>query len=320
MDNIVVSVKNLTKKFGKFTAVENISFEIKEGEIVGLLGPNGAGKTTTISMLLGLTLPTSGEIRILGKDVTKKRSETLSEVNFASAYSQLQGRITVWENLVVFSHLYGITDYKLRINELLERLEITDLRNKQFQDLSAGQKTRVILAKALINYPKLLLLDEPTASLDPDISEKIQNFFLKIREKFQTTILYTSHDMQEVTKMCDRIIFLSKGKIVATDTPFNLTKQIKKCSLILTFDGDFQKIEYYLKQKGFKFSIDRPHTVNIILDNEEDITKILVGLSKEKVWITDVNVEKPNLEDVFLTISRGGELIDPKGDQIFRLD
>lgn len=309
MDNIVVSVKNLTKTFGKFTAVNDISFEMKEGEIVGLLGPNGAGKTTTISMLLGLTLPTTGEIRILGKDITKKRSETLAEVNFASAYSQLQGRITVQENLIVFSHLYGITDYALRISELLERLEISHLKNKQFQDLSAGQKTRVIIAKALINHPKLLLLDEPTASLDPDISEKIQDFFLKIREKFQTTILYTSHDMQEVSKMCDRIIFLSKGKIVAQDTPFNLTKKIKKCNLVLTFEGDYQKIEYYLKQKNFKFVIAKPQIVNIVLENEEDIAKILVGLSKEGIWITDVEVEKPKLEDVFLQISREGQII-----------
>jgi len=307
--NSIVSVKNLTKTFNKFTAVNDVSFEIKEGEIVGLLGPNGAGKTTTISMLLGLTLPTSGEIRILGKDITKKRSETLSEVNFASAYSQLQGRITVWENLIVFCKLYGVTGYELRVKELLERLEITHLKNKQFQDLSAGQKTRVILAKAMINHPKLLLLDEPTASLDPDISEKIQNFFLKIREKFQTTILYTSHDMQEVSKMCDRIIFLSKGKIVAEDTPLNLTKKIKKCNLVLTFEGDYQRIEYYLKQKNFKFVIARGQIVNIVLENEEDIAKILVGLSKEGIWITDVEVEKPKLEDVFLSISRSGSLI-----------
>lgn len=306
MENNVVLVKNLTKTFGKFTAVNDISFEIKEGEIVGLLGPNGAGKTTTISMLLGLTVPTTGEIRILGEDVVKNRSRVSSRINFASAYSSLQGRITVWENMVVFSKLYGVTHYALRINELLERLEITDLKNKLFQDLSAGQKTRVILAKAMINYPKLLLLDEPTASLDPDISEKIQNFFLKIREKYGTTILYTSHDMAEVTKMCDRIIFLSHGKIVAEDTPFNLTKQIKKCNLVLTFDGDFQKVEFYLKQKHFKFSIVRPHTVQVTLENEEDITKILVGLSKEKAWITDVVVEKPSLEDVFLQISRNG--------------
>jgi ABC-2 type transport system ATP-binding protein len=314
MDEAVVSVKNLTKIFKKFTAVSDVSFEIRSGEIMGLLGPNGAGKTTTISMLLGLTLPTSGEIRILGKDVTKERSETLKEVNFASAYSQLQGRITVWENLTVFAHLFGIKNREARIKELLENLEITKIKNKQFQDLSAGQKTRVILAKSLLNNPKVLLLDEPTASLDPDISEKIQNLLLQIRKQYGTAILYTSHDMAEVTKMCDRIIFLSQGKIVAADTPFNLTKKIKKCSLVLTFEGDFQTVEYYLKTHEFKYSIIRPHVVKVELEAEEHIAKILVALSKEKVWITDVEVEKPSLEDVFLQIARGGRIIDFRQD------
>lgn len=306
---MVVSVKNLTKKFGEFCAVDDISFEIKEGEIIGLLGPNGAGKTTTISMLLGLTIPTTGKIRILNEDVVKNRSKVAKEINFASAYSSLQGRITVKENLIVFAHLYEIPDPLTRINEVLERLEITEIKDKQFQDLSAGQKTRVILAKALINHPKILFLDEPTASLDPDISEKIQDFFLDIRNKFSTTILYTSHDMQEVAKMCDRIIFLSHGKIVAEDTPFNLTKKIKKSSLILTFDGEAKKVEDYLIQKSFKYAKETPQRVKILLDNEEDITKILVGLSKEKIWITDVAIGKPSLEDVFLSISRTGTII-----------
>lgn len=308
MELPVVSVSHLTKKFKKYTAVDDISFEINRGEVVGFLGPNGAGKTTTISMLMGLTLPNSGEIKIFGKDITKKRGEILSEVNSASAYSQLQGRITVWENLVVFSHLYGVRNYELRIKVLLEKLEITDLRNKQFQDLSAGQKTRVILAKAFLNNPKLLLLDEPTASLDPDISEKVQKFLLEMRKKQDLTIFYTSHDMVEVTKMCDRIIFLSKGKIVASDTPFNLTKQIKKCNLILTFDGDFQAVEYYLRIKQFTYALIRPHTVRVQLSDEEKIAKVLIGLSKQSIWIIDVEVEKPSLEDVFLMISRKGTL------------
>jgi len=310
MNEAIISVKKLTKKFKKFTAVDDISFEINRGEIVGFLGPNGAGKTTTISMLMGLTLPTSGEIKIFGKDLLKNREEILKKVNTASAYSQLQGRITVLENLNVFAHLFEVKNYKEKIKELLVKLEISNLKNKQFQDLSAGQKTRVILAKAFLNSPKLLLLDEPTASLDPDISEKVQSLLLDIRNKDDVTIFYTSHDMVEVSRMCDRIIFLSHGKIVASDTPFNLTKQIKKCNLTLTFDGDFSKVELYLRIKNFNFSIAKPHIVKVSLDNEEDIAKVLIGLSKEGIWITDVIIEKPSLEDVFLTISRKGALLN----------
>ena len=300
----VVKVTNLTKKFGKTTAVDNISCEVRKGEIVGLLGPNGAGKTTTIHMLLGLTKPTSGEIKIFGKDLATNRQQIAKEVNFVWTYMSLHGRLTVWENLYVFSHLYEVANKKEKINEILSVLEMEDLRNKKFQSLSSGQQARVLVAKSLINDPKLLFLDEPTAALDPEVSRKVQNFLLRVRGQWGTTMFYTSHDMAEVTRMCDRVIFLYKGRIVAADTPHNLTKKIEKCTLKLSYDTDKEIVRQYLKSHKFQYAFPRENRVHIDTQ-EEQIAGILRGLSEAKVWITEIDVEKPNLEDVFLEIAKG---------------
>lgn len=231
MANPILSVSNLTKKFKQFTAVDNISFEIKEGEILGLLGPNGAGKTTTINMLLGLIKPTSGQIRIFDQELEQNRQKIMQKVSFASAYSALQGRLTVYENLFVYSLLYNLDDKKKKIVGVLEDTDIVDLKDEKFGSLSSGQKTRVILAKALLPRPRLLLLDEPTASLDPDIAEKVQDLILRIVDKHKVSVLYTSHNMAEVHKMCNRIIFLLKGKIIKQAKPEDLIKEMEKKNL-----------------------------------------------------------------------------------------
>ncbi len=300
----VLEVKNLTKNFGNFTAVDNISFSVKEGEIVGLLGPNGAGKTTTIFMLLALTTPSGGSIRYFGREFFQNREYCLGNINFASAYSEIQGRMTVWQNFHIYGRLYNVPNVEKRTIELLELLEVTETRNKEFWTLSSGQKTRVILAKALINKPRIILMDEPTASLDPEIAAKVVEIVKELQEKERVAILYTSHNMREVEKLCDRVMFLSHGKIIAEDTPLGLTKRVGDSMLTLTFAGKYLTVAKYLKEKGFTHTFPRQNVVEVRLSDEQ-IPKALFGLSNEGVWITDVDVAKPDLEDVFLSIAGG---------------
>ncbi len=225
---MIVQVKNLTKTFKQFKAVDDLSFEIGEGEIIGLLGPNGAGKTTTLHLLLGLVAPTEGEIFIFGKNLKTHRQEILQEMNFTSPYVSLPYRLRVAENLLVFANLYNVEHPKTRIAELLELFEIKHLKDKPIAYLSAGENTRVGLCKALLNKPKLLLLDEPTVSLDPEIAHQAREILLKIQKEEHTAILYTSHNMAEVEKMCQRIIFLNHGRIIASGTPIEITNAILK--------------------------------------------------------------------------------------------
>jgi len=221
----IVEVKNLTKRFGEFTAVDGISFDIQPGEILGLLGPNGAGKTTTIQMLLGLVTPTAGSIRMFGLDLATHREEILQQVNFSSTYISMPYSLTVEENLRVVAKLYGMADITRRIDEMLKKVEMEDLRTKVTRRLSSGQMTRLTLAKAFLTEPKVLLLDEPTASLDPDIAHKIRALLKEVRRSSGLSILYTSHNMKEMEEMSDRIIFLQKGKIVAQGTAQEITQR-----------------------------------------------------------------------------------------------
>lgn len=214
MDTIL-EARGLTKEFNGFRAVDDISFDMYESEILGLIGPNGAGKTTTLQMLLGLTTPTRGEVSIFGRELAGNREEILSRVNFSSSYVSLPYSLTVWENLRVFSRLYGVKDPVGRIDYLLKAFEIEDLKHKAVRKLSSGQVTRVCLCKALLNDPRVLFLDEPTASLDPDIADKTRTLLQKIRDESGLSILYTSHNMQEMEELCDRVVFLDRGRVLA---------------------------------------------------------------------------------------------------------
>lgn len=303
MSDFVLEVDNLRKNFGIFEAVKGISFAVKKGQVVGLLGPNGAGKTTTIQMLLGIMLPTSGAVNYFGKNFFKHRQESLKRINFASAFNTLQGRNTVRENLKVFGLLYEVKNLDKKIHELSEYFEITSLMSQRYWDLSAGQKTRVNLVKSLINDPELILMDEPTASLDPDIADKTLTLIEKLREERDLSLLFTSHNMNEVTRICDEVIFLDHGSIVAQDTPLNLTKLITKAYLKLTFEGENRKVEKYLNDKKLKFELKGKNTV--LIETEESlIPKIIFGIGEEKIWVIDIEVEKPTLEDVFLIFAR----------------
>ncbi len=218
MPKPILEVRNLTKKFGDFTAVDDISFQIHEGEILGLLGPNGAGKTTTIHMLLGLITPSAGSIHMFGLDLAKHREKILQQVNFSSTYISMPFSLTVEENLKVIARLYSLKNIQQRVDAIVEKLEMSDIRSKMTRKLSSGQMSRLTLAKALMTEPKVLFLDEPTASLDPDIVNKIKAFLKEYQRDAGLSILYTSHNMREMEEMSNRIIFLQHGHIVAEGT------------------------------------------------------------------------------------------------------
>ncbi len=229
----IVRVSALTKVFqGRVTAVDGISFSIFRGEIVGLLGPNGAGKTTTLHILLGLITPTSGSVRIFGKDpFSRDREGILSRINFTSPYVSLPYSLTPRENLRVFARLYGVRDVEGRINELLAMFGLEDMADEPVRRLSSGQITRLGLAKALLNEPELLFLDEPTASLDPLMAERTRRLLKDINHTGGTTIFYTSHNMKEMEELCDRIIFLNRGRIVAEGSPGEILRRYGECEL-----------------------------------------------------------------------------------------
>jgi len=302
MEDILV-VKNLVKKFGRFNAVDNISFSIKEGEILGLLGPNGAGKSTTIQMLLGLTVPTSGSIRYFGKNFFIHKQEILARINYTSAFNELQNRTTVFQNLLVFAKLYQVKNPKKKIIELVEYFQIMHLLKERFRELSTGQKTRINFIKSLLNDPEIILMDEPTAGLDPDIADKTMSLIEDMKRKKQTTILYTSHDMREISRICDRVIFLNHGKIAAIDTPLNLTKKIESTTLRLTYDSDKKILKKYLTDNDYEYVFEDKNVV-LVKTKEQYVPKIIFGITNHDIWITDIEIEKPTLEDVFLQISK----------------
>jgi|SRR5215475_8530299 len=223
---MLIEVKQLTKRFGEFTAVDDVSFTVARGEIVGMLGPNGAGKTTTIQMILGLITPSAGEIRIFGKSLLTDREAILDEMNFTSPYVAFPFRMTVQENLNVFARMYNVKDSRRRIDEMLERFSITELRNKPIARLSSGENTRVGMAKALLNDPRLLLLDEPTAYLDPEAAWQVKQVLLQAQRERGMTVLYTSHNMAEVEELCSRIVFLHRGRVLAMGSPIEITHAI----------------------------------------------------------------------------------------------
>jgi ABC-2 type transport system ATP-binding protein len=231
MRQTVLEVRQLTKRFGSFTAVNGISFDVREGEILGLLGPNGAGKTTTIQMLLNLVTPSSGDIRVFGLDLATHSEEILRQVNFSSTYISMPFALTVEENLTVVARLYGLSDIARRVDDVVKKLEMEEFRRKITRKLSSGQLSRLTLAKAIMTEPRILFLDEPTASLDPDIAHKIRALLKEVRRSTGLSILYTSHNMREMEEMSDRIIFLQRGNIVAEGTAQEIVRRFGQSDL-----------------------------------------------------------------------------------------
>jgi|TARA_B000000557_G_scaffold255126_1_gene245957 ABC-2 type transport system ATP-binding protein len=231
-----IEIKNLSKKFNEVYAVKNVNFTIGTNKTIGLLGPNGCGKTTSIGMMLGLIKPTTGDIIIQNKNInTFERNKLLSIMNFASPYVELPKKLSVKQNLQIYGRLYGVKDLSLRIDELAEDLNLKDFINKKTGELSSGQKNRVSLAKSLINKPEILLLDEPTASLDPDIGDYVRSYVQSYKSKNKVTILLASHNMAEVERLCDSVIMMKKGKIIDQGTSKEIINRHGRTNLEETF-------------------------------------------------------------------------------------
>ena len=311
----IVEVKNLTKIFiksisafpffgkkRKTVAVNNISFEIRQGEILGLLGPNGAGKTTTIQMLLGLITPTFGTINIFGKNFEKNRKEILKQVNFSSTYTNLPWRLSVWENLYVVALLYGINRPSDKVEQIIKLLNLTSRRNHQVAELSSGWITRLNLARTFINNPRFILLDEPTASLDPEGASQIRDHILRLRKETGTTVLWTSHNMAEVEEVCDRVIFLKTGKIVAEDTPQGLANRISNIRVSLMIKDGKKRLRSILSESNWKAK--ESGRFIIVEIKEKEVPYLLNSLAAKKIDYSEISIDKSTLEDYFLAMAR----------------
>lgn len=299
----VLSVQDLRKTYpGKkpFLAVDGISFELKEGEILGLLGPNGAGKTTTIQMLMSTLSPTSGKILYFGMDLATHRSEILKKVTFASTYVSLPWNLTINQNLDVFGRLFSLSpkQFRKKRDQLLERFGIMDKVQSRVSALSSGQITRLMLVKAFMVSPKIVLLDEPTASLDPDIARDVVEFILEQRKTEGTSILFTSHNMGEVSEVCDRVLFLRKGKIFADDLPENLAKSAARSKVDLVIGEGMEKALAIAKSLQMQHSVE--HRCLRLEVDEAQIAHFLSSLARDQVIYTSINIIQPTLEDFFL--------------------
>ena len=234
---MTIQIENLEKKYGNFQAVKNLNFTIKPGSIVGLLGPNGCGKTTTIGMILGLIKPTNGKVLIKGKNVENEsdRIEILEKMNFISPYVELPKKLTVKENLIIYGKMYEVINLNQKINTLIKDLNLDEFKNRKTGELSSGQKNRVSLAKSLINSPEILLLDEPTASLDPDTGDYIRTYIEDYASKNKTTILLASHNMNEVERLCSEVMMMKSGEIIDKGTCESLISKHGRINLEQTF-------------------------------------------------------------------------------------
>jgi len=309
----VLEVKNLTKTFNtdlfskligkkQITIVDHLSFTLKKGEILGLLGPNGAGKTTTIQMLLSTLSYTSGDVTYFGKDFLKYRNEILQKIAFASTYIGLPQRLTVEENMLISGRLYGFYGAQLKgmVEHFLQSFNLWDRKTQETGSLSAGQNTRLMLARAFMVQPEIVLLDEPTASLDPDVSQQVLEFIKREQQERNIAIFFTSHDMDEVMRMCGRVLVLKNGRLFADDTPQNLAKKVSAVKVSFVFE-ESEKALLFFKDNGF---IAHQNCCWVVVELEEHhIASLLMQLSNSGLMYSSIEIKKPTLEDYFLSIS-----------------
>ena len=305
----IFTQKNLFRSTHKtFVAVDAISFNLHEGEILGFLGPNGAGKTTTIQMLLGLMTPTSGVISYFGQNFVTNRSSILQHVSFASAYTKLPGRLTVYENLDIYGRLYGLSAQERaeQIEKYLRLFGMWESRDKFAGPLSAGQMTRVMLAKAFMTEPKIVLLDEPTASLDPDVAEDVRAFIVQQQRERNISVLFTSHNMTEVEQICDRVLILKNGVIIADNKPHEIAASISKTRVnLLIAEHDIAKAQEFMKGREWR-NETKENFLEIHID-ENDVATLLIGLAKNGIDYSQISIDKPTLEEYFLYISKNNK-------------
>ena len=298
----LLEASHLSKSFGIFRAVTDVSFQLREREILGVLGPNGAGKTTLIQMLLGALTPTAGEVTYFGTSLKENRGEILEKINFSSTYTHLPWDLTVKQNLTVAAYLYDIKDRNKRIAKISTSFRLDPLLSKRLHTLSAGQMTRVNLAKSFINFPQILLLDEPTASLDPEIASAIREELLRQRKEFGVSIIITSHNMAEVEEICDRVIFLKDGHIIADDTPRNLAHSVNVAHVELLIAGDMARALDFCREKNIESRVLHDRLIADV--KEKEIPEFLRGLMSNNIFYDEISIDKPTLEDYFLRIAK----------------
>jgi ABC-2 type transport system ATP-binding protein len=308
-----LEIRGISKRFPRSTtgfSVRDLNLIIKRGEIVGLLGPNGAGKTTTIRMIISVLKPDTGTIHIFGRSLSEQRSEALQEVAFASTYTNLPLFLTVTENLDIHARMYGLQgkEKRARIEEVLAQFRAVAHRNKRVGQLSAGERTRIMLARAFLPRPSLAVLDEPTASLDPDIAQEVRDIVAAQRKELGTTILFSSHNMTEVTELCDRVIFLRDGRVIATDTPAQLAATVGGSIVELEIPSDrihgacelLGRSPWAWTNKEQRFSIE-------IKEGQE--AELFSYLAARHVGYARVSIHRPTLEDYFLLHAKGASPI-----------
>jgi len=298
-----IQVKNLTKKFGEFVAVSNISFEVQEGEIFGLLGPNGAGKTTTLSMLSTIKEPTKGNAIVNGFNVNSEKDKVRKSIGMVFQDPTLDDELTAYENMDFHGRLYGvpIEIRKKKILELLKLVELEDRKNSLVKTFSGGMKRRLEIARGLLHEPKVLFLDEPTLGLDPQTRNRLWDYIKKLNKEKKLTIILTTHYMDEADRLCDRVAIIDHGKIVVLDTPANLKEQIGG-DVISIVTGDREKLESFLKKcKWCRFSKIHDGYVTInVLQADKKLADIIGIAHKNKIKVDSMTINKPSLEDVFL--------------------
>ncbi len=304
-----IEVKNLVKTFrekGKtITAVNNISFKVSKGEIFGLLGPNGAGKSTTINILTGLLEKDSGTVKILGYEPEKNWEYVKNNSNVATAYSWLSDVLTVRQNLRVYARIYGVRNPEKRIDELLKMFELGKISDRRIIRLSSGENTRVVLCKGLINRPKVLFLDECTVGLDPDIAEKTRGIIKAYQKENDCTILFTSHYMYEVEELCDRIAFMSEGKIVRIDTSTNLKNLIKKHTVEIAVKKNIKLLMELLKSEDVDIIFAKDNRIIFEVTTENDkMYKVISKIFHKGFFLSNLHVKGPTLDDIFIKIAR----------------
>jgi ABC-2 type transport system ATP-binding protein len=309
MQDIIIEVRDLRKTYSPkknpVHALRGINFTVKAGEVFGILGANGAGKSTTLNILIGLLSPTGGEVKIFGKNFFLHEEDIKQRMNIATTYADLASNLTVYRNLNVFAVMYGVGNREEKIAFLLTQFGIADLRDKRIDQLSAGEKTRVNLCKSLLNDPDILLLDEPTASLDPAVAAQTREFLLGLQQRQGTTVIFTSHNMTEVEQMCDRVALLAKGQIYKIDTPENLQKLVRTQVVTVVTGGQPKNLEEILKGEGYEPRMHKNYFEVEIANEEYALVKLLDTLKAHNIGVRDVIIEKPNLEQVFIRLAKG---------------
>lgn len=306
-----IDAKDLRKSFHfkgrEIEAVRGASFSVNKGEIFGLLGPNGAGKSTTINMISGILTKDSGSIRILGKDI-EKDWEIRNKMSVSSAYYALSDILTVEQNLRVYGRIYGVRHVEKKIDELLRIFSLEKLRKKKISTLSSGEKTRTNICKGLINDPEVLLLDECTVGLDPDIAEQTRKIISDYKDKNKPAILFTTHYMYEAEELCDRIAFIQDGSIIKTDTSQNLKQLITKQRIELDFHATDEKLDEFFREKKIDFKRTKD-TVTFEVDSRtDDLYRMMNSLFRRGYKVKDLEIHRPSLNDVFIKIARGEDL------------